>query len=915
MRELGRGGMGIVFLARDLKHDRPVAIKALRPELALAVNSQRFLREIGISARLQHPNILALYDSGEADGMLYYVMPYVAGESLRQRLNREKQLTIEKTLAITSQVADALAYSHEAGVIHRDIKPENILLLDDHALVADFGIARAIDGTRLTETGLAIGTPEYMSPEQCVGDTQLDGRSDIYSLACVTFEMLVGDPPFAGPSAQVIIARQMHERPPSLRIARSTIPDHVEDALEKALAKIPADRFADAREFARALHRPELVAVKRRPIAVKRLLLGSALGLLLLAGWAVWSRPKRSSPGRDAVIVIPAFDHRSPSSPAAARLEAASRDLLTSYLGQLPGVQILDPGQSGALAPGPPIPARIQVADARRMGADYLLLGKLDGADENPAVAVELHSVRNGRLVTRTAGSGVPDHLSETIARIAMEIIRATVVDGTLRLGGNADLVSATTSPPALGYALLGQRQFWSGDLVGAATAFRHAIEADSTFGIAYHRLSVAQTWAYDYAAAYRTVEAGLARSGGLAPRSVRLLSAQRQFALRNADSAIAAFQTVVLDDSGNADGWLGLGESLYHLGGFAGYCIGDALPAFERLVALDTAFAPIYYHLVDLAILAGDEPRARKFLPRVDHGRGPTRELAIALKFAARREREKALAIVSRGDRQAVISPLVALFSHDRGSESLVDTLAGYLVSNHRTPADRTRGAQYRLVTGAALGKWPAAFSAWAAAPQRAPLDGWLLEGVFAGYPAAPAADSMFAWADSQVARGRAPSFRSAPLEDVYQAFWALAERAVLEGDSLQVLSLLRRLDKSAVPIDPADPGPPSLRAALTARLALLARDTARAVRLLETAVARPMEPWITFYPLLSMAPERFLLTTLLFARGDYRSGGRWLRSFSNTSSVADAMYHPQLKRLSGTIDDCLSVSRSRAK
>ena len=255
-RELGRGGMATVYLARDLKHGRPVALKVMRPELSNALGPDRFLREIGIAGRLQHPHILSLHDSGEAGGILYYVMPLVEGESLRARLAREIQLDVTEAVGIASQVADALIYAHAAGVLHRDIKPENILLSAGHATVADFGIARALDtvgSERLTETGLALGTPSYMSPEQAAGSQALDARSDLYALGCVLFEMLAGEPPFTGPTAQAIRARHAMDPVPSLHTIRSTIPAALQQVLNKALAKVPADRFATVEQFQRAL--------------------------------------------------------------------------------------------------------------------------------------------------------------------------------------------------------------------------------------------------------------------------------------------------------------------------------------------------------------------------------------------------------------------------------------------------------------------------------------------------------------------------------------------------------------------------------------------------------------------------------------------------------------------------------------
>src|SRR5437667_4312521 len=254
-RELGRGGMATVYLARDLKHDRPVALKVLRPELAAVLGAERFLREIRVTGQLQHPHILTLIDSGEADGFLYYVMPYVEGESLRQRLEREGQLPLDEALRITRAVASALDFAHGRGVIHRDIKPENIMLHQGEPMVADFGIALAVSTAgreRLTETGLSLGTPAYMSPEQASAEPRLDGRTDQYSLACVLYEMLAGEPPYTGPTAQAIIAKRLTEPVPHLSTVRQ-VAWTLEAAVTKALGKAPADRFETVRQFVDAL--------------------------------------------------------------------------------------------------------------------------------------------------------------------------------------------------------------------------------------------------------------------------------------------------------------------------------------------------------------------------------------------------------------------------------------------------------------------------------------------------------------------------------------------------------------------------------------------------------------------------------------------------------------------------------------
>jgi serine/threonine-protein kinase len=269
-RELGRGGMATVYLAHDTKHNRQVAVKVLRPELAAILGAERFLREVAIAASLNHPHVVPLYDSGWAAEFLYYVMPHIAGESLRQRLAHERQLSLEEALRITRHVASALEYAHTRGIVHRDIKPENILIHEGEALLADFGIALAVDAAapRMTETGLAVGTPEYMSPEQATGERALDARTDVYSLACVLYEMLAGEPPYTGPTAQALIAKRLVDPVPSVRRLRAAVPAGVEQVLMRALARVPADRFAAVREFVEALEAPAQMASKTPTVAV-----------------------------------------------------------------------------------------------------------------------------------------------------------------------------------------------------------------------------------------------------------------------------------------------------------------------------------------------------------------------------------------------------------------------------------------------------------------------------------------------------------------------------------------------------------------------------------------------------------------------------------------------------------------------
>jgi len=294
-RELGSGGMATVYLAEDLKHPRKVAVKVMRPELAEALGHERFLREIEIVAGLTHPNILTLIDSGDADGLLFFVMPYVTGETLQDRINREGPLPVEESLRIAREVADALAYAHEKGVIHRDIKPSNILLEAGHAVISDFGVARAVGAAGMTEataTGIAVGTPKYMSPEQATGG-EVDGRSDIYALGCVLWEMLAGGAPFDAPTPQAILANKLSDATPSLRTRRRTVPQEVEGVIERAMASLPGDRFDTAREFERALAEPETakrIGRRRRRTLTRRFAGVAAGAVIALAGWWILGR-------------------------------------------------------------------------------------------------------------------------------------------------------------------------------------------------------------------------------------------------------------------------------------------------------------------------------------------------------------------------------------------------------------------------------------------------------------------------------------------------------------------------------------------------------------------------------------------------------------------------------------------------
>jgi eukaryotic-like serine/threonine-protein kinase len=445
-RELGRGGMATVYLADDLKHGRQVAIKVLHAEIAAAIGPERFVREIEIAARLQHPHILPLYDSGSAGSYLFYVMPFVEGESLRDRLDREKQLPQEDVIKITSEVASALGYAHSRDIVHRDIKPENIMLSGGTAVVADFGIARAASAAeqqQLTQTGTVIGTPAYMSPEQGTGDPNLDGRSDQYSLACVVYEMLVGMPPFTGPNVQAIIARHSMDfvSPPS--IIRETIPETMEAALLRALAKVPADRFPTVIMFAEALAAPSTVtAAMRRKTGMtampraqnggwRRALRWGVPAVLVLTA-AAWGARRLIAPRPPTVeaiggleprnIAVEYFDDLSPDS-SLGYLADGLTEALIEELGGVQGLRVISKG-GVALYRGSTLR---QDSIARALDVGTLIVGSVEPRGDNVRVSIRMLDGATGADYDRKsfdAGRGDPLSIKDSLARQVADLVR-----------------------------------------------------------------------------------------------------------------------------------------------------------------------------------------------------------------------------------------------------------------------------------------------------------------------------------------------------------------------------------------------------------------------------------------------------------------------------------------------------------
>jgi serine/threonine-protein kinase len=619
--------MATVYLARDLPHDRPVALKMLRPELSGAVGTDRFLREISIAARLQHPNILPLFDSGTTvlgggEARSFYVMPYVAGESLRARLQRETQLGLEEAIGICRHVAAALDYAHAQGIVHRDIKPENILLDADRAVVADFGVATALDaagGEKLTQTGLSLGTPAYMSPEQATA-RRVDARSDVYSLACVVYEMLVGDPPFLGASPRAVMARHALDPVPSVRTARPEIPDHLEAALRRGLAKIPGDRFASAGEFADAVAGSGPVVGASAPARTRRWRFAAALGLGGLGLIALWHwRPIPHQPTEPRRVAVLPFDV-SAAAPDLAWLGDGMVDLFSIQLSGDTALKVADPrAVLGAWYRARARGDTTGAADARlarRIGAGRVVEGTVVGSPARLVLSASIRPVGEHQPGPRVTVTGSADSLPVLVDRLTAQLVGIDAGVDRQRL---PSLIS--TSLAAVRAFAKGRAEYRRGHLEEAARYFHEATVLDSTFALAALELKRVSGWiGWDEGMARGDRLAWLGRARLRPADRTRLeganipgATAPAMFARR--DAMMAAYPD-------EPDTWYDFGDTYFHWSMLAGQdsALEKARDAFQRGWTIDSAttldsvaavrsplFAEPLTHMVDLAQLAGD--------------------------------------------------------------------------------------------------------------------------------------------------------------------------------------------------------------------------------------------------------------------------------------------------------------------
>ncbi len=573
-RELGRGGMATVYLAQDLRHQRAVALKVLHPALAQALGSERFLREIQIAARLQHAHILPLFDSGTADGLPYYAMPYIEGESLRARMTRERQLDLPEALRISREIAAALGHAHAQGIVHRDIKPENILLTREGSVrVADFGIARAAAAAgveKLTETGLSLGTPAYMSPEQAAGDDQLDGRSDLYALGCVLYEMLAGQPPFTGRTAQAILARHAIDPVPSLRTVRSTVPLGLDHAISTALAKVPADRFATAGAFVSALDQAASAAPAPRPSSRSRprgLFAGVAAAVILavVIGLVMMRRSPASTRSNPKLVVVLPF-RTSGASPELGWLHEGLVDLLAAKLeggGELRAAEptsVLGAWRRVGGSESTAVPQDAALEIARSLGAGRLIDGSVVGTPAHLTITASLLTTSGGQSGSRASADGPVDSLTVLVDRLAGRLLS---LDAGVDL---ARLSTTSSSLPATRAFLAGRAAFRKGDMDQAFRSFREATVLDSTFALAALELVhasvwVGGAWSEDAQRGKRLAQAGRDRLG---PGDRALLDAWDMDDITG-PGWIQAWQAAAQANPERAETWYELGDAYFH--------------------------------------------------------------------------------------------------------------------------------------------------------------------------------------------------------------------------------------------------------------------------------------------------------------------------------------------------------------
>ena len=889
-REIGYGGSAYVYLATDLRTGGDVAIKVLRPGYSFALGSARFQREIDIAGRLRHPNILTLLDVGTAIGRRYYTMPYVDGETLRAKIARERHMTLQETLEITRAIAAALDYAHAEGVIHRDIKPGNILLKGDTTLVADFGIARPVtvlSGERITDSDVIVGTPEYMSPEQAAGDRKLDGRSDLYSLGSVVYEMLVGEPPFTGPSPQAVIARLCVDEPRSIRIIRPSIPRGVEAAIQRALAKVPADRFATATEFVEALEagaaEPSGQPGPGRPAKRSRTVIAAAaagVGVVAVTATVLATR----DPALDAnrIVVFPLNQSGAPGDAAGEEVAMLIGYALdgTRPLKWTDGWELLTPEQR---ARGGRLDPRVALELAREAGAGYFLDGSILHRPDSVRVLLRLHDATHDSTVRLVERAGPVSSVS--IPQLGLAAVRRLLPD-LVAPGGRIDVTAlGERRPAAVANFLQGEREYRRMQFAAALPHYNAAVADDSGFALAALRGGYTAAWLSDVSTGIKLVTTALRNASYLAPAQSAVARGLNAYLEGDADSALFFLREALRRDADAPETWTLLGETYLRL--LPNEAAADSLArsALERARAIDHDFAPALVLLEELALRDGDVRRATRLREELrSAGADTTHVLARHLMFRCVERGPQGIdwrAATAR-DYEAVLSAGKVLGGRAANPACAMAAFRALLATTDPPIPARVGallGLQAQLIATGQGHETPSSLGANGVAGLDYRIRIPILVGAAAGDGFQRQAQAV---ADSAATVG----YERASASTLWQLGYFEAHR----GNAARVRDLARALqikaDSSQLSRDLR------LARSVAARLLVLEGDTTAALAILETLRPRARRVALGWWPWESLGPERLLHAELLHRRGRFEEALRVATYLDATEPIGYPMY-----------------------
>jgi tRNA A-37 threonylcarbamoyl transferase component Bud32/TolB-like protein len=914
-RELGQGGMATVYLAEDLKHHRKVAIKILRRELAAALGTDRFLREVRIAANLSHPNILPVHDSGEAGGFLYYTMPYVAGESLRDRLTREGKLPIPEAVRLLAEMADALACAHGQGVVHRDVKPENVLLAGRHAMVMDFGIAKALAVSQhtddspmtqsfstLTTVGMVVGTPAYMAPEQAAGDPTVDHRADLYALGIVGYELLTGAPPFQATTPQQVLAAQIARSPEPVLTGRPELPADLADLVMRCLAKSPEDRWQSAEEIVGRIEALGVPASRRPTRWTGRRIAAIAGALILLVALTLGVlRPggRAGSDGSANVLAVLPFTVR--GSPELAYLGEGIVDLLSASLDGAAGLRTVNAhallgfvGRSGS-----------EMSTSRASGvaqhfqAGLYVVGDVLEVEGKLRFSASLFDRKDdAHPLAEATVDGDPGDVLALVDLLATRLAADRLAEGGARLTRAAAVT--TSSLPALKAYLTGEQAYRAGQYAAAATAFQEAVAADTAFALAFYRLGMAQerlAWAH---AARQSADLAFLHSSRLSDHDRRFLEAVVAMRRGRSGDAEQQFHAIVQAYPDDAEAWYQLGELLFHGNPLRGGSMTDAREPFTRALFFDPGDLGALYHLVRIAARDGNQTELDSLAARF-YQLSPAGDRTLELRWlqASTRRDSAGLDSVNAALGRAAdgILPLAAwsaaVFAHDIPGARRIARL---MTEPSRSRDVRAQGHILLAHLALALGQVSAAWRELDAAGALNNAERPLSEAWFRVLPFVPQSRSDLAAARSRLAAWDASEAvnRSAQASAFYSAHngvhqtlktYLLGLLDARLGDTAGAMHRAAELDSTGR----KDQGSPlSLELAQGLR-AQVAATRSQADSALATLAAVRIEGWyeLTFLsPFYSGALERFTRSELLreLGRGEQALG--WYRSLGENTT-----------------------------